>query len=306
MAKVKQGDLLDTPTEPKKSDKEKLIDQNRDAIAIPDKDKAVEKAIEKTDLSLYTNFPGINAQKMNVLRNTICKGLDFLETCFFLNHCASINLNPFNKEIWAWKDKHGKIQSTAAEAGYRVNAERHPQYKGIRWGVVFKDDIFEFDFVNPDNVVHQRKGIATGKPIAAWCIAYREGMPSGGVVSGFDEYYQPNSSAWNKNPSDMIAKVARAKALSVQFPISGVIPEFETTVKDGQTDYVDHMKGEETQEQLMQEELNNKIAEALEVCEGYEGEDKEEIVAEIREAIKDKTITVSMLENYIDAMTAEK
>lgn len=295
--KGKQADLTES---------EQLAEKNKEAVNVGEKDKAVEKAIERTDLSLYTDFPGINAQKMNIIRNTICKGLDFLETCFFLNHASNVKLNPFNKEIWAWKDRHGKIVSTASEAGYRVNAERHPDYAGIKFGVIFEGDNFKFNFVDPDKVVHERDAIKTGTPIGAWAIAYRKGLPPIGAVSNFLEYSKTGSNSWINNPSDMIAKVARTKALSVQFPISGVIPEFEVVTKDGLPDYLNHTKGEESQEELAEELFNNKVGEALELWEVYEGKDKERIGETIRLMQKEKTLTIETLDHYIEHMQTNK
>lgn len=310
MAKGKQGDLTEIATEtaqhpPQSKPVEGLHTQAAKDEKPSEKDRAIEVAIEKTNIALYTDYPNMNAQKLNIIRQTVFKDSNFLEACYFLNHAHGVGLDPFKKEVWAWKHKE-KIVVTVAEAGYRVNAERHPDYQGIQFGVIYEGDTYSIDIV-AGKIEHKRGSMKAGrKPLGAWAIAYRKGVPPIAVDAVFDEYAKPSQykdSAWDKNPSDMIAKVARARALSIQFPISGVVSEFETVTKDGMTDFVDHHKGEETEEQLAAELLTNKIAEALEVYELYEGDDKEEIGNDIRKAINEKTVTVPFLDNYIEAMS---
>lgn len=273
-------------------------------------EKKRETALQKVNHSLYTSYPDLTSEKINIWKNTVFKEASLLELYYFANVAHAVKLNPDTHEIWAWKDKHGKIVVTVAEVGYRVNAERHPSYRGIDFGVVYDGDDFEVDFLDKQNPVkHKRKGIQTTKPIGAWAIAFRDKMPPIVSVVSMSEYSKAAENpynAWNKNPSDMIAKVARTKALSVQFPVSGVIPEHEVTVKDGMHDYVDHHEEEVSQEELAQEQLNNKIAEALEVFEMYEGSDKERIGDTIRKFQQEKTLTIELLDEYIEHMQTNK
>lgn len=266
-----------------------------------------EQALQKIDHSKYTDYPAITGEKMAVLKNTICKDFSSHELYFFLNIAHSAGLNPFLKEIWGWRDSQGRVVTTTGIAGYKANASKNQDFKGLQSAVVYEGDEFSVDFVSCD-IVHKGSGIpgVDRKIVGAWAKCFRDGFPATLSVVRFSEYNKSGDSkfnAWSKNPSKMILKVAEGEALAKQFPINGVLPEWETTVKNGQTDYNDHTKGEESEEDLKQEELNAKIREALEVISVYEGEDKERIGETIKHFIKEKTITIEILDDYITHMT---
>lgn len=276
----------------------------------PKTDEEIEQALQKTDITLYTDFKGINAQKMAVLRKTICKGFDFYEACHFLSHCAAIGLNPFNKEVWGWKDNKGRLQTMIGEAGYRVNASKHKEFKGVYEGDVHENDVFEIDRVN--GIVkhtHGKEG-ERGALVGAWAqVIHGDWSKPIVTYASLKEYFQKtqyDNGVWDKNPTKMILKVARSQALALAFPVSGTVPEWEIETKNGVTDYVDHTKTEESEEEIAADELSNKIAEALELWELYEGEDKVRIGETIRNLIANKTITIDTLEDYIDAMSTKK
>lgn len=307
MAKTKQGDLTDqanTPEQPQQKSEQQTgqqQEQPKDAAKEPKTQEQIEKALSKIDHSKYTDYPNLNGEKLSIWKNTVFKDATALELYYFANVAHAAQLNPDLHEVWAWKDKYGKINIMVAEAGYRRNAERHPDYEGVDFGVIFEGDTFSVDFIGK-TIIHNREGIQKNRPIGAWAIAKRKNHDPIYTVVSMSEY-QKDKDVWKNNPSDMIAKVARTKALSVQFPISGTIPEHEVVMRDGSPEFREHHAGEESPEQIAAEELNNKIAEALEVHQLYQGEDKDEIANEIRAMQHKKTLTVEKLDSYIQRMS---
>lgn len=260
-----------------------------------------ETAIMKTDHSKYTKYPEITGERFLVIRKSVFKDFDAMQTYFALDICHAVQLNPFLKEIWGWIDNKGRVVMTTGIAGYKTNASRNPDYKGLKSAVVYEGDEFAVDYVSA-KVTHVGKGIPTDtkKIIGAWALCSREGFPDTLSVVNFKEYKKSN--AWDTNPSKMILKVAEGEALAKQFPINGIVPEWETTTSAGQTDYVNHTKAEESEEELHAEELREKILEALEVHETYDGDDADAIANDIRLLQERKELTVEQLDLFIDKM----
>lgn len=261
------------------------------------------------DIALYCNYPGITYEKLAVVRKVACIGLSFYETCFFLDHCASIGLNPFNKEVWAWKDNKGKINTMVGIHGYKANAAKHEDYIQVYQGEVYENDHFKIDRVN-GIVEHTHGHKDRGALVGAWALCEKKNVKPIVDFAPLNEYIrttQNKNGAWDNNPTKMILKVATGSALSLAFPVIGALPEWELETKNGITDYRNHNEPkEETEEEILQDQLQSKIAEALEEWESYEAPDKEKIGTDIRFFIDNKTITVELLQDYIDHMKEKK
>ena len=161
------------------------------------------------------NFP---AEKIALLKKTICPDLTDSELELFAAICEKTGLDPFSKQIYATKraPKKGEAPKLTIQVGidgFRLIAERTQQLDGQEgpyWcgpDGVWKDVWLE-------NVV----------PMAAKVCVWRKGCsrPFSGIAR-FSEYAQtyPDGNLmglWSKMAATMIAKCAEALALRKGFP----------------------------------------------------------------------------------------
>lgn len=179
----------------------------------------------------YTDYPA-SKEQLDVIRGSVCKDLNNTEFYYFMNVCHSINLNPFLKQVWCFKDREGKVQIFTSRDGYYANAERHKGFRGLQSSEIRKNDSFSCDMVTGE-VVHQIKSpLDRGDIIGAWAKVFRDGMPPRLVLCPMSEHIKPSSQAWRTNPAQMIVKCAEAIALKKQFPLPGIQHEEDWEIRD--------------------------------------------------------------------------
>jgi phage recombination protein Bet len=143
--------------------------------------------------------------KLQLLKNTVCKGSSDAELQLFTHICNRTGLDPFAKQIYAIKRGDTMTIQTSID-GYRLIAERTRGYAPGR----------QPDFVMSD-----------GKLISA--TAYIRKQTDDGTwhevaaTAFFDEYVQRDRTGapmqfWKKMPHTMLAKCAEALALRKAFP----------------------------------------------------------------------------------------
>lgn len=69
--------------------------------------------------------------QVDVLRRTVATGLDDAELSYFLAHCQHVALDPFVKQIYAWKDNRGKLITMVSIDGLRLVRQRTGKCRGI-------------------------------------------------------------------------------------------------------------------------------------------------------------------------------
>ena len=171
-----------------------------------------------------------NQNQIQILKNSICKGLTDDEFQVFLMACNKTQLDPFMKQIYALKRKSKKPDGSWGEVmtiqtgidGYRLIAERTEKY------APGEKPSFEYD--------------ASGNLIEA--TAYIKKMTKDGtwhVVScsaHIDDYCQKKDGKamgqWATMPRIMLAKCAEALALRKAFPaeMSGIYTKEEMDQSD--------------------------------------------------------------------------
>lgn len=185
------------------------------------------KQTETKALSVWDN-------KQNAIQEAFGKDLTPSEFTIFMEMGRALQLNPFNREIWAVK--YGKTVSIfVGRDGYRINAQRQDDYNGHEKAAIYENDSFEVK----DGRIHHKFNLKNrGKIIGAWCEVYRKGIdhPFREIVD-FDEYYKgylnPDGTIkrkngkngwydmkptnWDTMPSTMIQKVAEAQALRMAY-----------------------------------------------------------------------------------------
>ena len=68
-----------------------------------------------TELSTINQF---SENEIEIIKNTVAKGVTDTELQYFLILAKSLGLNPFNKEIWCYKDKKGNVLMFTGRDGF--------------------------------------------------------------------------------------------------------------------------------------------------------------------------------------------
>lgn len=167
--------------------------------------KAENTALDYTDREL-----------IQTLKTTVAAGTTDAEFKMFVEIAKATELNPFKKEIWCivipektWidrktgqqKKKERQVQMMTGINGYMAIANSYPNYDG-----------YEIETERDTN----------GKPCHVICKAYRKdrSRPCIGEAwvdedAQFSDY---GSGIWDKRPSTMLAKIAKARAHRDLFP----------------------------------------------------------------------------------------
>jgi phage recombination protein Bet len=165
-------------------------------------------------------------QKRQVIKNTVAKDANNDEFEMFMHLAKTYGLDPFQKEIYFWKDKTGTPTIMTSRDGYLKIANSHPAYEGKVSDIICENDIFEKTGKN--DVKHNYGLKSRGKIVGAYSVIYRSDrkIPEF-IFVNFDEYNKPNSTVWRNYPSAMILKVAEAMGLKRAFSVSGLVSREE-------------------------------------------------------------------------------
>jgi phage recombination protein Bet len=178
-----------------------------------------------------------NSKQIATIQNQVAKDTSIVELSYFLNTAKSVGLNPFNKEIWCYKDKKGNLIIFTGRDGMLKKAQDNPNFAGMRSAEVKENDEFSIDIANND-ITHKITEAERGKIIGAYAIVFRsKGEPTVSYVE-FRRYnkamnHEWKKNVWNTHPEEMIKKVAESKALKLAFGLSGVQVEYDFDINDG-------------------------------------------------------------------------
>jgi phage recombination protein Bet len=172
----------------------------------------------ETGLSTIKDF---NENEIQIIKNTVAKGVTDIELQYFLILAKSLGLNPFNKEIWCYKDGKGNVLIFTGRDGFLVAAQKQSVYGGLRSGYVCANDkVFSMDIPNA-KVSHTFDNKARGAVMGGYAIAFRKGCEPTVEWADFATYNK-GYNAWKSHPGAMIVKVAEANALKKAFGLAGV------------------------------------------------------------------------------------
>jgi recombination protein RecT len=142
-----------------------------------------------------------------------------------------MELNPFNKEVWCYKDNRGNLLIFAGRDGFLSKAQKNPLFNGIRSMEVCKNDEFTMDVAN-NKIVHNPSFKNRGEIIGAYCIVFRKGGEP--TIEWSDAtVYDKKRNTWNTHKAEMMKKVAECHALKKAFGISGIQSQYDFEIKDG-------------------------------------------------------------------------
>lgn len=177
-------------------------------------------------------------KQVEILKNSICKGVSNEEFEVFLMACAKTQLDPFMKQIYAVKRKCKKPDGSWGETmtiqtgidGYRLMAERTEKY------APGQEPTYSYD--NQGNLVSATAYVKKMTKDGTWHVV--------SASAHVDEYMQTTldrntgekkpSGMWGNMPRTMLAKCAEAQALRRAFPaeMSGVYTKEEMMQADAQ------------------------------------------------------------------------
>lgn len=189
-----------------------------------------------------SEITGYEPNQVAVIANQIAKGANQFELAYFLNVCKDMDLSPFKKEIWAYKDGKGNLIIFAGRDGLLSKAQKNPLFNGLRSSEVRTNDHINIDIPN-GKIDHTFKpGKERGEIIGAYCIVFRKGGEP--LVEWVDfDAYNKGYSTWKSDPVAMIKKVAESHALKKAFGLSGVQIDTDWDIADDGTarpgDHVD-------------------------------------------------------------------
>lgn len=236
---------------------------------------AEEKAIVQVNAKKISEMTGYSPENIAIIKNTVAKGTSDTELAYFLTFCNSIDLNPFRREVWCYKDNTGNLVMFAGRDGFLTIGQRDTRWTGMLSAYVCENDEFELDMVAGE-VKHKIKAKDRGKLLGAYAIIKPKGLEYPTIAwADFAIYDRSNINAksWKSNPDAMIQKVAEAHALKKAFGISGlqVAEDYQIIRQDGH-DVAEPIGAVEVVDEL--EEAKKKIIEGMDK---YEGDDKEEL-----------------------------
>lgn len=193
---------------------------------------------------------GFNPEQVEIIKKTVAKNTTDIELAYFLNICKSVDLNPFNKEIWCYKDYKGNLITFAGRDGLLSHAQKQPQFNGIRSCEVCANDHFLMDIAN--NKIEHNFGVSNrGAILGAYAIVFRKNGEPTIEYATFQTYYKEKGfSAWKTHPSEMIKKVAEAHALKKAFGLSGVQVEYDFQENKGIVEPIPTDKAKEIDKEI--------------------------------------------------------
>lgn len=247
-----------------------------------------EKAVVLVTAQKIAKMTGFTEEEVAVVKNTVAKKTTDTELAYFLNVCKSVELNPFLKEIWCYKDNKGNLLVFAGRDGFLKKAQKSPLWNGITSSEVRENDKFEMDIPNA-KISHVTNAKDRGKIIGAYAIVRPKNLELTTIEWVDFHVYNKGQFTWSTHPADMIKKVAETHALKKAYGITGLNSEYDFEFKNGTAIPVETEKSET---EIM---ISNVINE-LDV---YDGKDKDELKRQCAEKAANNEFTKEFADNIL-------
>lgn len=190
---------------------------------------AVKDRLDKISKSINGIY---SPDQITIIKNTVAKGTNDNELAFFLNLSHSLGLNPFNKEIWCYKDHKGNLISFAGRDGFLSIGQKDARWNGMYSCEVREGEKYEQVFDSGNVSIKHVKGTEKNHIIGAYCYIKPKGCETATIEYVDFNTYNKNQFIWKSHPADMIKKVAEIKALKKAFGIAGLYDENDFAVQN--------------------------------------------------------------------------
>lgn len=200
-----------------------------------------------------------NQKQLDILKNSICKGVTNDEFEVFLMACTKTQLDPFMKQIYAIKRKCKKSDGTWGESmtiqtsidGYRLIAERTGRYAPGPEPTYVSDDkgnlIASTAYIKKMTMDGTWHTVSASAYLSEYMQTYKDKNTGQQIPTGL----------WINMPRTMLAKCAESQALRKAFPaeMSGVYTKEEMEQAD-QADLTLAVEKVEFIEKISQDEID--------------------------------------------------
>jgi len=166
-------------------------------------------------------------EEKEILRKTAAKKANDDEFKVFLHVAETYGLDPFNKELFFWKDKKDRTTIMTSRDGYLSIANRYEAFDGLVSDVVRTND----EFKRTTTGIEHKYGSDRGGIVGAYALVYRKDRKYPVYVFAPYEEYNGYNSVWNRYPSAMILKVAESMSLKRAFSVSGLVSQEEMNIQ---------------------------------------------------------------------------
>ena len=150
--------------------------------------------------------PSWTQSQIQLIKDTVAKGVTNDEFALFLYTATKYNLDPLIKQIWCVKYGTAPAAIFTGRDGFLAKAHESGKFDGLKTTPQFGQD---------------------GKVVSATCAVYRKDMKHPIEVTVYLQEYNSGKANWAKMPTTMICKVAESQALRKAFSISGIYSEEE-------------------------------------------------------------------------------
>lgn len=168
---------------------------------------------------------GFTPEQIDIIKNSVAKGVSDQELAYFLEVCRSTGLNPLHRQIYAIMRKSKNSDGRWTERmtiqtgidGYRLLASRSRRHAGT------DDAVYDTEDQSHPSKATVTVYRLTGGQRCAYTATAR-----------WSEYNQENSQMWQKMPYLLLGKCAEALALRKAFPAetSGIYTDDEMMQAD--------------------------------------------------------------------------
>ena len=184
--------------------------------------------IEKREAKI-AEATGLTDQEVAIVKSTVAKNTTDTELSYFLMVAKKVNLSPFLKEVWCYKDNKNNLIVFAGRDGFLTIAQRDKRWNGILSAEVRENDVFGIDYFKAE-ITHQIKAKERGKILGAYAYVKPKNCDTATIEYVDFDTYNRNFGSWKTHPADMIKKVPEIKALKKAFGIAGLQSEYEFDV----------------------------------------------------------------------------
>ena len=156
--------------------------------------------------------PTLTNDQIELIKNTVARGLTTEEFCLFLHYAKRTQLDPLKRQIYAIKRGDQMTVQTSID-GFRAIAERSGNYQG-QIGPFWcgKDEIWREVWVQDGPPLAARVGV--------WREGFKEPLFGTATLKSYEQVGRDGrpTQIWAKMSDVMLAKCAEAMALRKAFP----------------------------------------------------------------------------------------